>query len=233
MTTDLVPADFTEKRSFLRSAKKYFLAKKAFFFSKKNIQNVLKDWYLFGKRVLFCLHDFSRAWLENGVHWEVNPLLGPKTRISAQNSVFFTGFCQWPLVALGKTVHFTPWDQFFDFSFPSYSIFLYKKKRLTRQKFFPHPTVGAQSASNSPSAGPSGLRNSRAGWITFYGEVFPRCWVSQGWMCHKVTLSTRSSCHVISFVLRLRSSHETIKSGFLPVLNFKGSINVAFPTYPV
>ena len=42
-------------------------------------------------------------------------------------------------VALGKTVHFAPWDRFFDFSF-------------MRQKVFPHPTVGAPSASNSPSA---------------------------------------------------------------------------------
>ena len=47
-----------------------------------------------------------------------------------------------PFVALGVTVHFPPWDQFFDFPFRSYSSFR-KKIWLTRQKVFPLPTVGA------------------------------------------------------------------------------------------
>ena len=56
-----------------------------------------------------------------------------------------------PFVAFGVTVHFPPWEQFFDFPFRSYSC-LRKKIRLPCQKVFPLPTVGAQSASNSPSA---------------------------------------------------------------------------------
>ena len=49
------------------------------------------------------------------------------------------------------TVNFQPWDWFFDFPFRSYSCFR-KKIPLTAQKVFPLPTVGAPSASNSPSA---------------------------------------------------------------------------------
>ena len=56
-----------------------------------------------------------------------------------------------PFLALGMTVNFPPWKPFFDFPFRSYSCFR-KKIRLTCQKVFPLPTVGAPSASNSPSA---------------------------------------------------------------------------------
>ena len=56
-----------------------------------------------------------------------------------------------PFLALGMTVNFPPWERFFDFPFRSYSSFR-KKIRLTCQKVFPPPTVGAPSASNSPSA---------------------------------------------------------------------------------
>ena len=107
MTTDLVPARITEKRLLLRLAGECFLAKNPFFFVLKK-RNLLKDRYLFGKRVLFCLHNFSRPWLKHGLSQEVNVLfLGPLT------------FC------------------------------FCKKKRLTRQKVFPHPTVGAMSVSNT------------------------------------------------------------------------------------
>ena len=61
-------------------------------------------------------------------------------RISAQKSVFcymIPNFVNSPFVALGKTVHFAPWDRFFDFLFPSYSRFP-KRNRPTRQKVFPH-----------------------------------------------------------------------------------------------
>ena len=37
-----------------------------FFFSKKNTHNLLTDWYLFGKMVIFWLHNFSWTWLEHG-----------------------------------------------------------------------------------------------------------------------------------------------------------------------
>merc|ERR1712209_322345 len=56
-----------------------------------------------------------------------------------------------PFLALGMTVNFPPWERFFDFPFQSYSCFR-KKIWLTCQKVFPLPTVGAPSASNSPSA---------------------------------------------------------------------------------
>ena len=72
--------------------------------------------------------------------------LGPKISIFGPKLCFLPfdpKFCQRPIFdSLGGTVHFQPWDWFFDFLFPSY----------TRQKVFLLPTVGAQSASNSPSA---------------------------------------------------------------------------------
>ena len=56
-----------------------------------------------------------------------------------------------PFLALGMMVNFLPWKRFFVFPFRSYSCFR-KKIRLTAQKVFPPPTMGAPSASNSPSA---------------------------------------------------------------------------------
>ena len=56
-----------------------------------------------------------------------------------------------PFLALGMTVNFPPWEQFFDFPFRSYSCFR-KKIWLTAQKVFPPPTVGVPSASKSLSA---------------------------------------------------------------------------------
>ena len=46
-----------------------------------------------------------------------------------------------PILALGMTVNFPPWERFFDFPFRSYSCFR-KKILLTAQKVFPLPTVG-------------------------------------------------------------------------------------------
>ena len=107
----------------------------------KNTQNLLKDWYLFEKMVLFCLHNFSRSWFELR-----NVFLGEgasKTWILAQISVFCyrtSNFVNGLFVALGETFHFRVT-----------AIFI-KKTWLKRQKVFPHPTAGAPSASNSPSA---------------------------------------------------------------------------------
>ena len=66
-----------------------------------------------------------------------------------------------PFLALGMKVNFPPWKRFFDFPFWSYSCFR-KKIRLTAQKVFPPPTVGAPSASNSPSALSARALRSRA-----------------------------------------------------------------------
>ena len=52
-----------------------------------------------------------------------------------------------PLVALGETLDFAPLDRF---CFGETAVFV--KNWPTRQKFFPHPTVVAPSASNSPGA---------------------------------------------------------------------------------
>ena len=80
--------------------------------------------------------------------------LGPKSMFLAEKS----DFCHTtpllvddPFLALGMTVNFPPWKQFFDFPFRIYSCFR-KKIWLTRQKVFPPPTVGVPSASKSPSA---------------------------------------------------------------------------------
>ena len=54
-------------------------------------------------------------------------------------------------VALAKTVDLAPSDPFFDFSFPSYGRFR-EGDPPTQQKVLPHPTVGALTDSNSPSA---------------------------------------------------------------------------------
>merc|ERR1712012_1116848 len=79
---------------------------------------------------------------------------GPKFRFLAQKSNFCHTtpiFVDDPFLALVMTVNFPPWKRFFDFPFWSYSCFR-KKIWLTAQKVFPPPTVGAPSASNSPSA---------------------------------------------------------------------------------
>merc|ERR1712016_219448 len=93
----------------------------------------------------------ARTWLElkSGTFF-----FGPKFQFLAKKS----DFCHTapilvgdPFLALGMTVNFPPWKPFFDFPFRSYSCFR-KKIRLTHQKVFPPPTVGAPSASKSPSA---------------------------------------------------------------------------------
>ena len=96
--------------------RKVFLAKNAIFPS-KSTQNLPKDWYLFGKRVLFCLHNFSWSWPEHGCHMTPN----------FDNGLF---------VALGETVHLPPWDLFFDFSSQNYSRFFVKKTKSANRLMF-------------------------------------------------------------------------------------------------
>merc|ERR1712012_918728 len=93
----------------------------------------------------------ARTWL--GLK-SVCLFLGPKFQFFAKKSDFCHTtpiFVDDPFLALDMTVNFPPWKQFFDFPIQSYSCFR-KKIRLTAQKVFPPPTVGAPSASNSPSA---------------------------------------------------------------------------------
>ena len=93
----------------------------------------------------------ARTWLE---YKSECLFFGPKFQFLAQKSDFCHTtpiFVDDPFLALDMTVNFPPWKRFFDFPFRSYSCFR-KKIRLTAQKVFPPPTVGAPSASNSPSA---------------------------------------------------------------------------------
>merc|ERR1712115_770253 len=89
----------------------------------------------------------ARTWLESKSE---RLFLGPKFRFLVQKSEFCHTtpiLVNDPFLALGMTVNFRPWERFFDLPFRSYSCFR-KKIRLTCQKVFPHPTVGAPSASN-------------------------------------------------------------------------------------
>ena len=93
----------------------------------------------------------ARTWLESRSE---RFFLGPKSRVLVKKSDFCHTtpiFVDDPFLALDMTVNFPPWKQFFDFPIQSYSCFR-KKIRLTAQKVFPPPTVGAPSASNRPSA---------------------------------------------------------------------------------
>ena len=141
MTTDLVWAEITAKRPFLRFAEKCFFGQKCVL-SQKNTQNLLRDWYLFWKMVLFSLHNFFQSWPGPGVQQEVNLFFGPKSRFLPYDP----NFGQWPVRSPRRdSLYPTLWT-IFDFSFPSYGRF--RKKSLPP----PHCTVGAPSASNRPSA---------------------------------------------------------------------------------
>ena len=95
--------------------------------------------------------------------WEKSRFLAKKSNFCHTSPILVND----PFVALGEAVHFPPWDRFFDFMFQSYSSFR-KKFRLTCQKVFPLPTVGASSASNSPSALNAQTLRARAGLLLYY-----------------------------------------------------------------
>ena len=65
-------SDYGETAIFTFYQKVFFVPKKRFFSPKKNTRNLLKDWYLFGKRVIFYLHNFSQTWPEHSVPKEVS-----------------------------------------------------------------------------------------------------------------------------------------------------------------
>ena len=106
----------------------------------------------------------ARTWLE--LRSELF-FLAPKIRISARKSVFSYGnlfFCTETRIAQVVTQILRPTDLVYDFSFPSYARFR-EGTRPMPQKVFPHPTVRAPSASNSPSA--LSARALRVGWIIY------------------------------------------------------------------
>ena len=80
MTTDPVRARFREKRLFLHLAEKWFFGQKYVLPKKKT----KRDWYLFWKRVLFSLNNFSRSWPEQGVQPKVNVVFGPEISVFGQ-----------------------------------------------------------------------------------------------------------------------------------------------------
>ena len=91
----------------------------------------------------------ARTWLipkSERFFWPEISIFGQKSNFCHTTPILVND----PFLALGMTVNFPPWERFFDFPFRSYSC-LRKKIRLTCQKLFPLPTVGAPSASNSPS----------------------------------------------------------------------------------
>ena len=80
--------------------------------------------------------------------------LAPKIWFSARKSVFSYGtpfFGKVALVTLGVGSVLAPSDLVCDFSFPSYVRFR-EGNPADAPKVLPNPTVGAPSASNSPSA---------------------------------------------------------------------------------
>ena len=106
-----------------------------------------------GKRFFFfaqLCQVVARTWLElrSGCFF-----FAPKIRISARKSIFSYGnlfFRTATWVAQVVTQILRPTDLVYDFSFPSYARFR-EGTRPMPQKVFPHPTVRAPSASNSPS----------------------------------------------------------------------------------
>ena len=74
------------------------------------------------------------AWFYPILSWPINhdwlnlSSFNKKRKICHKTPILVSG----PFVALGETVHFPPWERFFDFSFPSYGRFLKKKPSKLR-----------------------------------------------------------------------------------------------------
>ena len=121
----------------------------------------------------------ARTWLE--LRSELF-FLAPKIRISARKSVFSYGnlfFCTESRIAQVVTQILRPTDLVYDFSFPSYARFR-EGTRPMPQKVFPHPTVRAPSASNSPSAlSARALRTlDNCHWtVTMIIGIYVHCWL--------------------------------------------------------
>merc|ERR1712107_548302 len=124
------------------------------FYPKKSPKMTFSPLIIWAKATFFFEQLFpvmARTWLE---YKSDSLFFGPKFRFLAKKSTFCHTtpiLVDDPFLALDMTVNFPPWKRFFDFPIRSYSCFR-KKIRLTAQKVFPPPTVGAPSASNSPSA---------------------------------------------------------------------------------
>merc|ERR1712240_342572 len=144
----------------LRRNRRFYVRPKSGFwpkngsYPKKSPKMTFPPLIIWAKALFFFEQLFpvmARTWLETKSD---RLFLGPKFQFLAKKSDFCHTtpiFVDDPFLALVMTVNFPPWKRFFDFPFRSYSCFR-KKIQLTAQKVFPPPTVGAPSASNSPSA---------------------------------------------------------------------------------
>ena len=98
---------------------------KSVFSKQKKHQNFAKiSIFLWEKGTfLFAQHFPVAAWCPLRSEFFVGPKssdFGPKLRFRHTTPNFVNG----PFVALGETVHFQPLERFFDFSFPSYAVFV-------------------------------------------------------------------------------------------------------------
>ena len=107
------------------------------------------------KRVLFCSHNFSWSWLKHGIFFgPQNSKFGPKICFLPYDP----RFGQRPVCSPRKDCPFCTLGSILGLSFSSYARWAFTVYWPMSQKVFPHPTVRAPSASNSPSA-------FSAGWI--------------------------------------------------------------------
>ena len=147
--------------------------------------------------------------------------MGPKFRFLVQKS----DFCHTtpilvddPILALGMTVNFPPWERFFDFPFRSYSCFR-KQIRLTCQKVFPLPTVGFYCTVTALALSARRPLGPRAGWIIVFIIIeivtflaysvntdFPEICPAECSVAHLGMRVIRhcTFCHVISAVMSAR-----------------------------
>ena len=124
----------------------------------------------------------ARTWLELK---SVCLFLGPK-KFWPKNSILVNG----PFVALRVTVHFPPWERFFDFPFRSYSCFR-KKILLTAQKVFPLPTVGFYCTVKALALSARGL--DKGGSQKLLSGLFPLILLKLLWVTFCMRTSARSA----------------------------------------
>ena len=141
MTVDLGPAGITEKVRFYVWPKSVFCWPKMRCIPKKHPKFAKRLIFILEKSTLLFSQFFpvmARTWLEpRSVCFFAYCL--------AQKSVFChttLNFVFGPLVPLGETVRFPPWNRFFDLSFTSYGLFRKKKLGQRVKKSSPSPLWG-------------------------------------------------------------------------------------------
>ena len=117
---------------------------------------------VFGPKILFLGGREKNFWyphIRKIKKWTL--FLGPKSRFWPKTPIFAIRPQFWSILALGETVHFPPWEQFFDFPFLSYSCFR-KKNLVDTPSSFPIPSLWGHrlpvTALAPQREGPSGPR---------------------------------------------------------------------------